>query len=81
MSDAPIIAESLFQWADSSLRAGAYAEAARLLEQVAARVLPRPLGDTVRDGQDPGPHTGPFVFSSSRTPSTTIALSIAFAMS
>jgi hypothetical protein len=54
----------------------------QLLEDVAAPVLALPGGDTVRDGQDGGlQETTSFVFSSRRTSSTTISLSIAFAMS
>ena len=53
----------------------------QLLEHVAAPVLARPLRDPVGHRQDGGPQTCSFVFSSSRTPSTVIPLSIAFAMS
>src|SRR5262249_55222603 len=53
----------------------------QLLEQVAARVLARPLGDTVRNGQDRRIHRGSWVFSPSLPSSTTMPLSIALAMS
>ena len=52
-----------------------------LLEQVAAPVLARALGDAVGDGQNSSIHAGSLVFSSSLTSSTTICLSIALAMS
>src|SRR5262249_54281969 len=54
---------------------------AELAENIAAPVLARSLGNSVGDGQDGNPHTGSFVFSTSRTSSTTISLSIALAMS
>src|SRR3954447_14138916 len=51
------------------------------LELVSAAVLALARRDAVRDGQHGGPHTGSLVFSRRRTPSTTISLSIALAMS
>jgi hypothetical protein len=54
----------------------------QLGERVAAAVLALAGGDAVGDGQDGGfQETISFVFSTSRTSSTTISLSIAFAMS
>ena len=50
-------------------------------EQVAAPVLRLAARDAVGDGEDGGPQTGSFVFSTSVTSPITIALSIAFAMS
>ena len=54
----------------------------QLREDVSAPVLALAGRDAVRDGQDRSPQeTTSFVFSSRRTSSTTISLSIAFAMS
>ena len=53
----------------------------QLDERVAAAVLPRSGRHPVGDREDGGLHTGAFVFSSRRTPSTTISLSTALAMS
>ncbi len=51
----------------------------QLGEQVAALVLARPLGGTVRDGDDGRSHS--FTFSSKRTSPISIPESTAFAMS
>ena len=52
-----------------------------LVEQVAARVLPRAHVHAVRDRENGRLHTGSFVFSTSLTSETTIPSSTAFAMS
>ena len=51
----------------------------QLREHVAAPVLAHALRDPVRHGEDGGLHS--FVFSTSRTASTTMPLSTALAMS
>ena len=53
----------------------------QLLQEITAEILPRALRDSVRDGEDAGRQTSSFVFSTRRTSSITIALSIALAMS
>jgi hypothetical protein len=53
----------------------------QLDEQPAALVVARPGGNAVGDGDDGGLQTASFVFSTSVTSLTDIALSIAFAMS
>ena len=56
--------------------------AEKLLERVAARVLPRPGDDTVLDGEHGRlQSTGSFVFSTSETSTIRMPLSTAFAMS
>ena len=52
-----------------------------LREELAARVLALARRDAVRDGEDGRLQAGSFVFSSRRTPPTTISPSTAFAMS
>ena len=53
----------------------------QLLERVAAPVLRLAARDAVGDGEDPGPHTSSFVFSTSVISVIIMPLSIAFAMS
>jgi hypothetical protein len=53
----------------------------QLDEERAALVFPLAGGNAVRDGDDRGPQTGSFVFSTSITSEMDMSLSIAFAMS